>query len=274
MIQGWKDPMVVAGQYLERSVVIDSGGTLLDGLYHRGERAPACAIAAPHPDLGGSMSAPAVAELAWAITRAGHATLRFDYRGVGASQGELRPHAFSAAPLPPAALAGELDDLRAAAGQLAATVGASSVCAVGYSFGAAVALAAASDALVSRVVLVAPPLLRLDFTALAQVKKPVLVVAAHHDPLCDRAALQALLAPLGELGELAVIPHADPSFRRGLQEMAREVTAFLARGAGAEAGRARAGRGDEDALAAPGTAQLELEEGGEPLELDDGATRS
>src|SRR5437764_5567452 len=75
--------MVLSGQYLERSVVVGE----LDALYHRGQRAPPCAIASPHPALGGSMLSPVVAELAWALTRAGHPTMRFDYRGVGASRG-------------------------------------------------------------------------------------------------------------------------------------------------------------------------------------------
>src|SRR5438445_5965004 len=78
--------MVLTGQYLERSVVIGE----LDALYHRGKREPSCAIAAPHPALGGSMLSPVVAELAWALTRAGHPTMRFDYRGVGASRGVSR----------------------------------------------------------------------------------------------------------------------------------------------------------------------------------------
>src|SRR3982074_2839247 len=78
--------MVLAGQYLERSAVVGD----LDALYHRGTREPPCAIAAPHPALGGSMTSPVVAELAWALTRAGHPTLRFDYRGVGASRGASR----------------------------------------------------------------------------------------------------------------------------------------------------------------------------------------
>ena len=78
--------MVLAGQFLERSVVVGD----LDALYHRGTRDPPCAIAAPHPALGGSMVSPVVAELAWALTRAGHPTLRFDYRGVGASRGISR----------------------------------------------------------------------------------------------------------------------------------------------------------------------------------------
>ena len=43
--------MVLTGQYLERRVVIGE----LDALYHRGKREPSCAIAAPHPALGGSM---------------------------------------------------------------------------------------------------------------------------------------------------------------------------------------------------------------------------
>ena len=70
--------MVLAGQYLERSVVVKSGDFVLDALSHRGSRAPPCVLASPHPALGGSMTAPVIAELAWALTRAGHATLRFE----------------------------------------------------------------------------------------------------------------------------------------------------------------------------------------------------
>jgi alpha/beta superfamily hydrolase len=75
--------MVLEGQYLERSVVVDG----LDALYHRGPREPPCVIASPHPAMGGSMTSPVIAELAWALTRAGHATMRFDYRGVASSRG-------------------------------------------------------------------------------------------------------------------------------------------------------------------------------------------
>src|SRR2546423_12617205 len=118
--------MVLAGQFLERSVVVGD----LDALYHRGTRDPPCAIAAPHPALGGSMISPVVAELAWALTRAGHATMRFDYRGVGASRGVSRHEAGS---LRIGDVSGEVEDLYKIADHLLATTHLSSGCAVGYS---------------------------------------------------------------------------------------------------------------------------------------------
>jgi alpha/beta superfamily hydrolase len=260
--------MVLAGQYLERSVVVRSGELTLDGLYHRGSREPACVLASPHPALGGSMTAPVIAELAWALTRAGHATLRFDYRGVGASQGTTRHAAGSLGPgaglAGLAGLQGEVEDLLAAAEQLRATAGAGAggLCAVGYSFGAAVVLRAARDPRIGRVVLVAPPTAIADFSALRGLEKPTLLVCAHHDDLCDRALLQPLLEP--EHAALEVVAHADHSFRRGLTELGKICAAWL-RGVREEP--AAAGPGDEQPAAAP---ELELEPGdGEPLELDD-----
>src|ERR671934_2810482 len=102
--------MVQRDQFLERSVVVKSGDLSLDALYHRGRRAPPCVIASPHPALGGSMMVPVVNELAWTLTRAGFPTLRFDYRGVGASQGRSR-HAAGAARV--VQVDDELQDLRA-----------------------------------------------------------------------------------------------------------------------------------------------------------------
>src|SRR6266478_5402156 len=108
--------MVLSGQYLERSVVVGE----LDALYHRGTREPPCVIAAPHPALGGSMRSPVVAELAWALTRAGHPTMRFDYRGVGASRGVSR-HAAGSTRIED--VRDEVEDLLAISDQLIATTG-------------------------------------------------------------------------------------------------------------------------------------------------------
>jgi alpha/beta superfamily hydrolase len=120
--------MVLEGQFLERSVVVQSRGLSIDALYHRGKRGPPCAIASPHPAMGGSMSVPAIAELAWALTRAGFPTMRFDYRGVGASQGKSR-HAAGEGRI--GDLSDEVADLLACVDQLLNSTKASAACAVG-----------------------------------------------------------------------------------------------------------------------------------------------
>jgi alpha/beta superfamily hydrolase len=264
--------MVLKGQFLERSVVVRSGGLMIDALFHRGTRAPACAVAPPHPAMGGSMVAPAVAELAWALTRAGHATLRFDYRGVGASQGKSSqpapgPGQVTAPSIDPSRLVAEVEDLRAACEHLEATASPGvPVCCIGYSFGAAVALQVAGDACVSHLILIAPPTALSDFSALARVDKPTLIICAHQDALSDARALRSLLAPLGDRASLEVIPHADHGFRRGLPELGRVVAQWL--------------RGDEPLPETPralaegegesAVVELTLPEGDdEPLELDD-----
>jgi alpha/beta superfamily hydrolase len=244
--------VVLPGQYLERSLVVGD----LDALYHRGRRDPPCVLSSPHPALGGSMVAPVVAELAWALTRAGHATMRFDYRGVGASRGHSRHVAGS---LRIGEVSDEVVDLFTVTDQLLATANAPAACAIGYSFGAKVALEAARDARISHLVLVAPPNRLAEFGALATMEKPVLVVCAHHDPWCDR---QALRTPEG--ARVEVIPASDHFFARGLTELGKAVATWL--------------RADRPELVAPPDRvedeplehrELELEENDEPpLELD------
>lgn len=206
--------MVFAGQYLERSVVVDG----LDALYHRGSRGPPCVVASPHPALGGSMTSPVVAELAWALTRAGHATLRFDYRGVASSRGVSR-HAAGSERI--GDVSDEVEDLLKVAAHLLETTRAPSVCAVGYSFGAKVALEAAGDPRISQLVLIAPPTALAGFSGLASLQKPLLVVCAHHDPYCDRSALNV---------PTSVIAHTDHFFQRGLTELGKTVATFLRAG--------------------------------------------
>jgi len=50
---------------------------------------PLAVVAAPHPSYGGSLDNPVVTEIAHALRGCGAGTLRFNWRGVGASQGEV-----------------------------------------------------------------------------------------------------------------------------------------------------------------------------------------
>lgn len=78
--------MVTRGQYLERPTVIPVGERVLEGLWHRGKEPLSLLVVPPLPDDGG-MDHVAAAELAFQAASAGFPSLRFNFRGVGASQG-------------------------------------------------------------------------------------------------------------------------------------------------------------------------------------------
>ncbi|MEW5852559.1 MAG: alpha/beta fold hydrolase [Myxococcota bacterium] len=224
-----------------------NGDLELEGLFHegRGPKDVPCLVCSPHPVFGGSMDSPICAELAWAITRTGSATLRFNYRGVGASQG--RGHQTS-----PQALE-ELSDLRAAAAQLRRTAGNERVSLAGYSFGAWLAsyVAAEPEFPIHRLVLVAPPIniMPFDFAALSARGVETAILAGQHDQYLDWDKL----LEVGRLPRMRVekIPDADHFFMRGLAQLGRLAANHVSDGA----------LGHEGDLELP-------EDDGPPLELD------
>ena len=208
--------MVLAGQFLERATIIRNGDLALEGLWHRGERRPALLICPPHPLHGSSMDSAVCAELAFACSRRGRATLRFNYRGAGASQGTLTDD-----------LATCVDDAAAALEVLAQTVGSREVAVAGYDFGAAVAVELAKRVGdLKGVVLVAPRAAGFDFAALAGLQAPGLIALGEHDQTCDRVALATVCQQMGDHMEL--VESADHAFSSGLTELGRVAARFLA----------------------------------------------
>jgi alpha/beta superfamily hydrolase len=217
-------------QFLERMTVIHADeGVVLEGLFHNGTDAQPVLLVPGHPRLFGMMDAAPLGEMAWALTRQGHATLRFNFRGVGASTGEsdvppLTERATDAGPIPTSDLDTSYADLCAAIELHQQSAGERAIAVVGYSFGAAVAARAAVEHPdVERAVLVAPPVGRLpfDFEALSNTGIPVTVVCGEADAVASPGDVEAAAGGL----RVQVIPHAAHDFQRGLGALGRLVAA-------------------------------------------------
>jgi alpha/beta superfamily hydrolase len=182
--------------------------------------------------------------------------MRFDYRGVGASQGKSR-HAAGEGRI--GDVSDEVADLLACVDQLLNSTKASAACAVGYSFGAAVVAQAASDPRIERLVLVAPPTALWDFSPLQRLGKPLVFICAQDDPLCDRSRL-----PLSSGAQMAVIPRAGHDFLSGLPELGKTAATWVSGGLPASEAAPSGGHDPEPFR------ELDLEGSDEPpLELDD-----
>jgi alpha/beta superfamily hydrolase len=198
------------------AIALGDGGWALEGIYQAGVDADAegAVVAPPHPLYGGSMDSPVVNELAHACSQSGLASLRFNWRGVGASAGE------------PSGEQADADaDYAAALVHLAETLPGPLV-AAGYSFGALAAVRAAGHPRVRRLLLVAPPPQGLERAALAAFRGGVLLLTGERDAIAPPSALEEVTAGLPSV-RLHVVPDADHFFGLGLAEIARAAEAWL-----------------------------------------------
>jgi uncharacterized protein len=205
--------VVSRGQYLERPALIPVGSLVLEGLWHRGRKAPPVLVLPPPPEAG-SMDHVVCAELAWAAARAGRPVLRFNYRGVGASQGSRDAGS-------------RVEDGAGALRLLRENTGAVdvAVAAVGGSAEAALGLARQHPGIVA-LVLVSPPAGVLG----APAGCPLLCILGEDEP--GRAGLVASAAEGG--GRVEVVAGADARFQRNLPEVGRLALRWL-EGAGKHA---------------------------------------
>jgi len=154
----------------------------------------------PHPLYGGDMDNPVVVRAAEVAREAGLATLRFNFRGVGASEGSHDNGR------------GEQDDVRAALATLRARLARGPVGLAGYSFGAWVSSRVAVPAAgLTALGLIAPPLSMFGFDTLDPDGLSLLVAAGTRDPYCPLADLDRLAARLPD-GAITRIEGADHFF--------------------------------------------------------------
>ena len=170
----------------------------------------------PHPLYGGTMQNKVVHTLARAMQQHGAPTVRFNFRGVGASAGSYDGGA------------GELEDALAACEWARRRWGCESLLLAGFSFGAAVALQAAGRVRPHALVTVAPPVGRIIVTPVARPPCPWLVVQGDHDELEDAAEVRRWVDGFAPPPRLVMLEGAEHFFHGRLAELRAAVRAFLA----------------------------------------------
>jgi hypothetical protein len=198
-------------------VLIEADGLKLEGVLTTPAAATrAAVICHPHPQYGGTMDNHVVVAAADALARAWVATLRFNFRGVGASQGRYDNGR------------GEAADALAGVKFLSDRVGTRAVTLAGYSFGAMVALRAAHDSeAVASVVAIAPPLAMFDASFLDDSTKPHLFVLGDDDQYCPMHSMQAHLRSLPAQTAFVAIAGADHFFFGYEAQVADAVVRFV-----------------------------------------------
>lgn len=203
----------------EAEVTFRSGELTLEGLLaNPGGDSPAAVVCHPHPMYGGSMHNNVVDAMLDALWGEGYATLRFNFRGVGASEGE-----YDGGP-------GEVDDAVAAVTFLLAqpSVRKDGLVMAGYSFGAMVALSAGHErAEVARIVAVALPLAMADARIPDGASKPVLLVSGDADSYSPVAGLLALKGKIGDSARVEIVAGADHFFGGRETELSRVLANAL-----------------------------------------------
>lgn len=201
---------------MENLIQIKSGDLELEGLLACPRHASAgVVICHPHPLYGGNMYVPVIETVTKEIQSEGIATLRFNFRGVGESQGN---HSQGT---------GEVEDALAAVDLLLSHLSLNprlGMC--GYSFGGMVSLrACARDSRIAALVGIAPVIDPPD--VLADWRKPKLFLSGSKDTWVKPESLETVVEAMPEPRELRIIKGANHFFPGFERDVARAVASFF-----------------------------------------------
>jgi len=174
-------------------------GTRLEGLLHRGNPEKGVVITHPHPLYGGDMYNNVVEAIQKAYQEKGYSTLRFNFRGAGASAGRYDNGN------------GEQLDVVAACNFLEDS-GVASVGLAGYSFGTWVNAKIADKLPGHPMIMVSPPAAMLAFPADLKIPDLKLVVTGSADEFAAPELVSGLASRWNPSASFEIIDDADHFF--------------------------------------------------------------
>ncbi len=201
---------------MEKKIEITPAPYQLEGLWQAGATNRGVVITHPHPLYGGTMHNPVVKQIQSAYQRNGYATLRFNFRGVGSSQGKFDNGI------------GEQDDVRAAIATIQ-DKGARAIDLAGYSFGAWVnaGLAAVDHTAIASMLMVSPPVGFIEFENISALSCLKLVVTGSRDNIAPADQIRDLLPAWNPDTHFEIINGCDHFYIGYLDKLQSILTQYL-----------------------------------------------
>ena len=170
----------------------------------------------PHPLGGGTMHNKVVFRAAAGLVDAGLTTLRFNFRGVGASTGEHDE------------IDGGVEDVKDAIAYMASEYPGQDMTLAGFSFGSRTGMAVGtSDYRVKRLISVGTPVEKYrDYEFLYDVKKPILFVHGDKDEFCSVESLRSVTDHIPH-AEVVIFENCGHFFDEHLNELRRVITDWV-----------------------------------------------
>ena len=166
----------------------------------------------PHPLYGGTMHNKVTHRAASTLHARGAAVLRFNFRGVGKSEGKHDKGR------------GEMQDALALLDWLRRRHPAAEAWIAGFSFGSWVASrAAAAEPAVKRMILIAPPVHTQTFEEMKSCHVPKLVIQGTADEVCKPENLARVFTTWADPKRLELVEGASHFFDRRLTELAAAI---------------------------------------------------
>jgi len=206
-----KKKVTIAGAAGQIEALLEEGQD--DGPFSGGDYV--AVICHPHPLYGGTMDNKVVSTLARIYRELGITSLRFNFRGVGASEGEHDE------------ARGEVDDLCVVSEWLLAQYPDSQLLLAGFSFGSAITSAASERLAVAQMILIAPPVMRYSYAPTGAFACPVTVVLGGQDELVEIESVLSWLESLDSPVEPILIPEASHFFHGQLNTLREKLGAVL-----------------------------------------------
>ncbi len=200
---------------MEEKIRFLSDGYEIEGRLEKSSLQRGVVITHPHPLYGGDMHNNVVAAIARVYRQKSYTTLRFNFRGVGNSQGSYGDGV------------GEQEDVRAAVSYLAG-LNINQIDLAGYSFGAWVnALAGANNLNIENMVMVSPPVAFIDFGSISDLGSLRLIVTGSRDDIAPPDLIKKSYAGWNAAAQFEVMDGADHFYAGYLDKLEAILTAYL-----------------------------------------------
>jgi uncharacterized protein len=205
----------------QQRITFTSGNLKLEGVLYLPEGDgpfPCVIVCHPHPLYGGSMDNNVVDAVCNALVQASIAAFKFNFRGVGRSQGRYDDGR------------GEGEDAKAAI-TFVATLDQTDTARIGlcgYSAGAAFSLPACwNDVHVKAIAAISPPLEMFDFSFIADCTKPLLLVSGSYDDFTPAERFIEFCTDMSEPSEQELIVGADHFWCGHEPKLAERIASFF-----------------------------------------------